>query len=53
MAATLGLGIVFSIYGTVVMALRIIKRGNDEGNLLIDFYGQKVCVRLLHLHFSL
>ncbi|KAL6131440.1 hypothetical protein ACLB2K_069816 [Fragaria x ananassa] len=46
MAATLGLGIVFSIYGTAVMALRI-KRGNDEGNLLIDFYGQKVLSNLL------
>ncbi|XP_040375686.1 CASP-like protein 4D1 isoform X2 [Rosa chinensis] len=41
MAATTALGIGFSIYGTVVVALRI-KRGNDEGNLLIDFYGQKL-----------
>lgn len=55
MAATTALGIGFSIYGTVVVALRI-KRGNDEGNLLIDFYGQKVWVlfvRLLNLYFSL
>ncbi|PRQ59115.1 hypothetical protein RchiOBHm_Chr1g0366621 [Rosa chinensis] len=46
MAATTALGIGFSIYGTVVVALRI-KRGNDEGNLLIDFYGQKVLSNLL------
>ncbi|XP_062001251.1 CASP-like protein 4D1 [Rosa rugosa] len=46
MAATTVLGIGFSIYGTVIVALRI-KRGNDEGNLLIDFYGQKVLSNLL------
>ncbi|XP_050387150.1 CASP-like protein 4D1 [Argentina anserina] len=46
MAAAIVIGIGYSIYGTVVMALRI-KRGNDEGNLLIDFYGQKALSNLL------
>ncbi|KAK9913493.1 hypothetical protein M0R45_037307 [Rubus argutus] len=46
MAAVTVIGILFSIYGAVAVALRI-KRGDDEGNLLFDFYGQKVLSNLL------